>query len=159
MSVALRTNALPRSGLVLVVALPLLWGLNWPIMKTALSEVPPLTFRSLCVASGAVGLVAGLMGLAVLMGGDLGVLSTAPLGALLVVGAAISWALGTVIVKRARPAVATSVLVGRQLAIGGLPIVLGAAWLERGALGPVSLWPALGVVYNMLVCFVFCCWA
>ncbi len=23
----------------------------------------------------------------------------------------------------------------------------------------MSLWPAPGVVYNMLVCFVFCCWA
>ena len=32
-------------------------------------------------------------------------------------------------------------------------------WLERAAFGPVSLWPALGVVYNMAVWFIFCCWA
>lgn len=31
--------------------------------------------------------------------------------------------------------------------------------MERGAFAPVSLWPAPGVVYNMPVCFVFCCWA
>jgi len=239
MSVALQANVLPRSGLLLLVALSLFWGLNWPIMKTALSEVPPLVFRSLCVASGALGLlvlarlggqplrlprsalvpvalaalfnitlwnlliaygitllpssgraailaytmplwavmlgaavlgerlsprqglglVAGLLGLAVLMGGDLGVLRTAPLGAALVIGAALSWALGTVIVKRARPAVPTSVLVGWQMAIGGLPIFLGAFWLERGALAPVSLWPGLSVLYNMLICFIFCYWA
>jgi drug/metabolite transporter (DMT)-like permease len=239
MSVAIQNNVLPRSGLLLLVALSLFWGVNWPIMKTALSEVPPFAFRSLCVASGAVGLlllarlggqslrlprgallpvalaalfnitlwnlliaygitllpssgraailaytmplwavmlgapvlgerlsrrqglglVAGLAGLAVLMGGDVGVLRTAPLGAALVVGAAISWAIGTVIVKRSLPAVPTSVLVGWQMAIGGLPIFLGALWLERGALAPVSLWPALSVLYNMLICFIFCYWA
>lgn len=239
MSVALQHTVLPRSGLLLLVALSLLWGFNWPIMKTALSEVPPFAFRSLCVASGAVGLLllarlgghslrlprgalgplvlaaffnitlwnlliaygiillpssgraailaytmplwavmlsapvlgerlsrrqglglaVGLLGLAVLMGGDLGVLSTAPLGAALILAAAFSWALGTVIVKRSLHAVPTAVLAGWQMAIGGLPVFLGALWLEDAALTPVSLWPALSVLYNMLVCFIFCYWA
>lgn len=36
----------------------LLWGLNWPVMKVVLGEVPPWTFRSLCFISAFAGLIA-----------------------------------------------------------------------------------------------------
>ena len=36
-----------RIGLVL---LTLMWGLNWPIMKFSLRELPPLHFRALTMA-------------------------------------------------------------------------------------------------------------
>jgi len=36
----------PRQ-LLLLVLLTLVWGLNWPVMKLGISQVPPLTFRSL----------------------------------------------------------------------------------------------------------------
>lgn len=49
---------LPRQGLVLLAALSLFWGINWPIMKIVLSEVPPLYFRSICLLLGGVGLLA-----------------------------------------------------------------------------------------------------
>ena len=49
---------LPRSSFVLVALITLVWGFNWPIMKTVLSEVPPFTFRTLCMAAGAIGLFA-----------------------------------------------------------------------------------------------------
>ena len=39
-----------RIGLVL---LTLMWGLNWPIMKFSLRELPPLHFRALTMALGA----------------------------------------------------------------------------------------------------------
>ncbi len=53
-----RAEALPRLGLVLLALLSLGWGLNWPIMKIALSEIPPLTFRTICTFGGAAGLFA-----------------------------------------------------------------------------------------------------
>ena len=39
-----------RPGAFLLLAgLSLVWGLNWPIMKAALAEIPPLPFRALCL--------------------------------------------------------------------------------------------------------------
>lgn len=49
---------LPPRGLVLLAFLSLFWGLNWPIMKTVLSEIPPLYFRSACLLFGGLGLLA-----------------------------------------------------------------------------------------------------
>jgi len=39
--------ALTRLQLGLLVALTLVWGLNWPVMKAAITGFPPLTFRAL----------------------------------------------------------------------------------------------------------------
>jgi drug/metabolite transporter (DMT)-like permease len=49
---------LPRQGLLLLAAISLFWGINWPIMKIVLSEVPPLYFRSSCLLVGGVGMLA-----------------------------------------------------------------------------------------------------
>ena len=49
---------LPRQGLLLLAALSLFWGANWPIMKMVLSEVPPLYFRGACLLLGGVGMLA-----------------------------------------------------------------------------------------------------
>src|SRR5512146_41123 len=50
-------TTLPAFGLLLLFLLTIGWGINWPIMKIALSEMPPLTFRALCALSGAAGLM------------------------------------------------------------------------------------------------------
>src|SRR5690606_19066961 len=52
------------SGIVLLMALTLTWGFNWPMMKLAVQEVPPWTFRTLCVIVGGGALLAltGLTG-------------------------------------------------------------------------------------------------
>ncbi len=49
---------LPRRGFALLALLTLLWGVNWPMLKIALDELPVLTFRGLCL------LCAGLLILA-----------------------------------------------------------------------------------------------
>ena len=43
------TEPLPRRGFVLLAALTLLWGVNWPMLKLALNELPVLTFRGTCL--------------------------------------------------------------------------------------------------------------
>src|SRR5258706_507943 len=43
----------PPSIMALVVLLALGWGINWPIMKVVMAEMPPLHFRVLCLAVGA----------------------------------------------------------------------------------------------------------
>src|SRR6185295_10338066 len=46
-----------RFGLVLLALLALGWGFNWPIMKIVLQEVPPLTFRGVCLVAGSLGIL------------------------------------------------------------------------------------------------------
>jgi len=43
------TEPLPRRGFVLLAVLTLLWGVNWPMLKLALTELPVLTFRGTCL--------------------------------------------------------------------------------------------------------------
>ena len=56
--VSARTYVPPPSIITLVVLLALGWGVNWPIMKVVMAEMPPLHFRVLCLAIGAAGLFA-----------------------------------------------------------------------------------------------------
>jgi drug/metabolite transporter (DMT)-like permease len=49
---------LPAQALWLIVALNLGWGLNWPMIKLAVNELPVLSFRAACVYGGAAGLFA-----------------------------------------------------------------------------------------------------
>jgi drug/metabolite transporter (DMT)-like permease len=44
--------------MALVVLLAVGWGVNWPIMKVVMAEMPPLHFRVLCLAVGAARLFA-----------------------------------------------------------------------------------------------------
>lgn len=49
----------PRQWLVLV-PMTLLWGINWPIMKLAVTGFPPLSFRALSIVLGLPGLALAL---------------------------------------------------------------------------------------------------
>ena len=229
---------LSRTGLVLLALLSLLWGVNWPLIKIAIGDIPELSFRAACTATGAAGLfliarsaglslglpraarpwivaaalfnitgwnvlmiygiglvtagraavlgytmplwgvalsvlvlgerldmrrgfglALGLGGMGVLMGADAALLDSAPIGALLIVAAAMSWAAGTIILKRANLAVPVTVSTAWQLVIGGAPIVVAALVLDPGRWGPVGTASALAALYNMTVVFVFCYWA
>ena len=51
---------LPRHLWWVLAALTFAWGFNWTALKVALAEVPPWTFRSLCLGLGAAVLFAAL---------------------------------------------------------------------------------------------------
>ncbi|HEX4927828.1 MAG TPA: DMT family transporter [Burkholderiales bacterium] len=223
----------------LLAALSLAWGFNWTAMKLALAEVPPWTFRSICLGFGSavlfgvlrvggvklssprgqwrrlcllaflnitgwniliaygvkvipsgraailaytmpalaiplsvwllgdrltpgrvIGLALGIAGMALLIGEGFAGIGAAPLGSLLVLGAAASWALGAVLQKKYPVSLPTGVYTAWIMLLGGVPIFAGAllfedlGWAERvGA-------PALfGMAYNVLVAFAFAHWA
>lgn len=46
-------TSLSRKDWVLLVLLTICWGINWPIMKMAVQDFPPVLFRTLCI-SGAI---------------------------------------------------------------------------------------------------------
>jgi drug/metabolite transporter (DMT)-like permease len=215
------------------------WGLNWTAMKLALAEVPPWTFRSLCLGVGAgvlflvlrlggqpivlprrqwgrlsllallnitawnilvafgvrmipsgrasilaytmpalaiplsvwllgerltaaktIGLALGLGGLALLLAEAYGAIGAAPLGSLLVLGAAASWALGAVLQKKYPVDMPPGYYTAWIMLLGGLPMFVGAVVFEDPRvlvhIGPAAL---LGTIYTVLVAFAFAHWA
>lgn len=101
------------------------------------------------------GLVLGLGGVAVLAGDDIHALGRAPLGAIIMVGAAASWAAGTVVVKRVAWSIPLLALLAWQLAIASLPLAAGAALLDLGQLRPISAAAVGALAYTIVVGIVF----
>jgi drug/metabolite transporter (DMT)-like permease len=230
---------LPRRLWWVLAALTVAWGLNWTALKVALSEVPPWTFRSLCLGLGSgvlflalraggqplgvpkgqwarlavlaffnitcwnmlvafgvalipsgrasilaytmpvwaiplsvwllgeritgrriAGLVLGMAALASLLGESLAGLGSAPLGSLMVLAAALSWALGTVLQKRFPVRMPLGAYTAWMLFLGGVPIYAGTLLFEDPtSLRHASLFPMLGVAYNVFISFAFAHWA
>ena len=230
---------LPRRLWGVLAALTLAWGFNWTALKVALSEVPPWTFRSLCLGLGAavlflalraggqrlvlpagqwgrlwllallnitswnmlvafgvgmipsgraaivaytmpvwavplsvwllgervtgaklLGLALGLGGLALLLLESFAGLGRAPLGSLLVLGAAVSWALGTVLQKRFPVRLPVGPYTAWIMLLGGVPIFVGAVVFEDWhALKNVGVAAWLGTAYNVFIAFAFAHWA
>jgi drug/metabolite transporter (DMT)-like permease len=77
-----------------------------------------------------IGLLLGLAGLLVLIGPDIIILKAAPVGALFMFCASLSWAFGTVLVKHFHWTMPVGVTTGWMLLIGAVPITIGALMLE-----------------------------
>ncbi len=106
------------------------------------------------------GLALGMGGMALLLAQEFTSFKGAPLGALMVLGAACTWAVGTLLQKKFPVQAPVGALTAWMMLIGGVPIYLGALLFEDfGALTQVSLWPALAVAYNVLFSFAWAHWA
>ena len=104
-------------------------------------------------------LVLGMAGVATLMGPELGKLGGSLAGVVLMLGAAFSWGLSVVLLKRFAVPMSTVSLTGWTMLAGGLPIALAAVVFEHNEWRAVGLYPALGVLYNAGIAFMFCYWA
>lgn len=231
-----------REGPWLLVSLALLWGVNWPAMKIAVTEMSPWAFRVLCLYAGAAGLFAiamrlglsmrvprgrgrelivasllnvtiwhvcsayglmlveagrasliaftmpiwvgvfgalflgesldarkgtalalGALGLALLAAPAFAGLSASPLGFALMLACAIGWASGTLYLKRRGFGMNAVSLTAWQLAIGGVPVLIGMVAIDL----PAGMWrveaPSLagwiGIVYAATVPMIYCHWA
>jgi drug/metabolite transporter (DMT)-like permease len=234
---ATEARGLPLEGLLLLAGLTLFWGLNWPAMKIALADIPPWTFRTICLIGGAsllfsltlasgrriafppalaprLALVSlfsitgwhllsaygllnttsgraaiigytmplwasvlsvlvlkvriggremgalglGLVALLLLASGDLARIGAAPLGALFMSLAALSWATGTILVKRFAPwPMPVTALTGWQQLIGAGPVLLGMVVLEPVPDPAAWSWASiLATTYAVTVAMVFC---
>ena len=106
------------------------------------------------------GLLLGLAGLGVLIGPDLLILRRAPLGALFMLLAALSWGLGTVLLKKFRWQLPTLSNVAWQILLSAVPVTLVAALTEPPP-NPATLSPLaiLALIYLFLFPMSFCQWA
>lgn len=233
-------HTFPPGLIGLLAGLTLCWGLNWPMMKLAITEMQPMHFRTLCLFFGAIsllgigrlkglpmrvpkgqwprvvvisfanltgwsvlsiygirlmasgraailgytmpawgvflsawllkepftkrralGVMLGMAGMGLLMGNEIHAVGRSPIGSMLMAGAALSWALGTVIMKRWPVELSTIVFAGWQMVIASIPIFITALFWESGHFNPftLSLGPMLGVLYNLFIAYIFCYWA
>lgn len=223
-------QTLPRSMWVMLALLTLGWGMNWPMMKMALAEIPVWTFRALCTGAGALGLfiiariggqparvprgqwtrltavallnvtiwnvlvayglqllpagrsvilaysmplwvvllsalvlhekltgrrvlgvALGMAGMALLIGGGFVAMQSSPAGIAFTIGAAVSWALGTVLMRRYPTQLGTTAFTAWQLLVGGIPIMVGALILDWGTWQPIGVRAAIGLGYNVFL--------
>jgi len=228
---------LPRRLLWLLAGMTLGWGLSWPIMKIVLSELEPLRFRALTVASGlallviaalqrqplrvprgqrlrlvvlslfnitgwgifamyglqlmpsgravivtytmpvwavvfgavfarepitarrALGVALGMVGMLLLVSGELQGLQHAPLGVFYLIAAAVSWAIATVMMRYWSVALPGAALTGWQVLIGGVPIWIATLLLDHGPWLPSGGSALLALAFNLCITSVFCLWA
>ncbi|MFO1281885.1 MAG: DMT family transporter [Burkholderiales bacterium] len=218
-------------ALVPMAALALLWGCNWPILKLAIGEIPPLTFRMVTLVFAGLGLLAlarasgdpiaiprtwwprlavlaffnitvwnglvlfglkelpagrsvilghtmpvwatllgvwlahepanrrklaglalGMLGMALLIGEDLGLLRRRPFGAAMILGSSFAWAIGTVLLRKWKPPFPLVPLSGWMMVVGWLPLALLAPFFDDvhvGRLASASWVAWLGVLYNI----------
>lgn len=106
------------------------------------------------------GLAMGIAALALLLGESFLALREAPLGSLLVLGAALTWALGTVLQKRFPMNMPAGAYTAWMMFLGGVPIFLGTLLFEDlTVLRSVGFNAWSGVLYNVFISFAFAHWA
>lgn len=105
------------------------------------------------------GLAIALSGVGVMLSQDAERLLGAPTGVLAMLAAALSWALGSVALKRRTWSTASLALVGWQSVLGGVPLVAAAAFVDMGELAPLSGQGWFALLYTIVVGNVFGVWA
>ena len=128
----------------------------WSVLLARLVLGEALTPRRL------VGVALGVAGVMVLVLKDAARFDGAFAGVLLMLCSALVWAIGTVLQKKLPVGLPIASFTAWMGLVGGIPIFLLSIAFERDkvlALHGVSLWPALGVLYNMSLVFIFGWWA
>ena len=130
-----------------------------PIWATLIAMVvlnEPLNRRKI------VGLLLGMVGMALLLGDDIRHIRTAPTGALMILAAAVLWALGTVLLRKWKPPFAQNALSGWMMLLGWLPLAIMAPFLDphpASYLTTLSGKAWFAIVYNMFLAGTIAHWA
>ena len=78
-----------------------------------------------------VGLALGMLAMIVLLGDDLRHIGSTPIGALLILCAAVLWACGTVLLRKWKPPIAQNSLSGWLMLLGWLPVAFAAPFFDH----------------------------
>ncbi|HEX8013375.1 MAG TPA: DMT family transporter [Casimicrobiaceae bacterium] len=109
-----------------------------------------------------VGLFLGMGGLAVLLGDEVVNVRRAPVGTLLILGAAIAWGFGTVLLRRWAPPLPQTALTGWMMLLGWLPVAVAAPVLDPHPLASLATMSASGwfaIAYNIFLSGAIANWA
>jgi len=129
----------------------------WATMFATFVLREPLSQRKL------LGLVLGVAGMAVLIGSEITLVRAAPFGALMILAAAIVWAIGTVLLRKWQPPIPQNTLSGWMMLLGWMPLAVAAPLFDPQPLGDVLAelshrgWFALA--YNVFLAGTLAHWA
>jgi drug/metabolite transporter (DMT)-like permease len=118
----------------------------WSVLFSLWLLHEPLSPRKLA------GLLVGMGGMAVLLGEEILNVGRAPVGALMIIGAAVSWSLGTVLLRRWAPPTPQNTLTGWMMLIGWVPLVVAAPWFDAHPLASLAAMSGttwFAVIYNV----------
>jgi drug/metabolite transporter (DMT)-like permease len=129
----------------------------WATLIAAFILHEPLSRRKL------VGLGLGTAGMAVLLGEQVALLRAAPMGALLILVAAIMWAFGTVLLRKWQPPVPQNALSGWMMLLGWMPLALLAPLFDAqplaSELAALSARGWFAILYNIFLAGTLAHWA
>ena len=123
----------------------ILLAFSFPVWSVLLGRV---LLRERLTPGRLAGLALGVAAMALLMGPELMRVGGTPLGGTLLIGAAVVWALATMLVKRFTWTIGSLEFAWWQLAFGGIPIVIGALLLDAPTdFGALSTKAWVGLIY------------
>ena len=108
------------------------------------------------------GLALGMLGMVVLLGEDIRHIRSTPIGAILILSAAIMWAVGTVLLRKWKPPIPQNTMSGWMMLIGWLPLVAAAPFFEThpwSYLGHLSGGAWFAILYNIFLAGTLAHWA
>jgi drug/metabolite transporter (DMT)-like permease len=129
----------------------------WATMIASIVLREPLSRRKL------LGLGLGVAGMAVLIGEQISVVRAAPFGALMILAASITWALGTVLLRKWQLPVAQNTLSGWMMLLGWIPLAMLAPVFDPqplvAELGNLSSRGWFAIAYNIFLAGTLAHWA
>jgi drug/metabolite transporter (DMT)-like permease len=125
----------------------------WSVLFSLALLHEPLSKRKIA------GLALGMAGMATLLGEEIRHVERAPTAVLLILGAAVSWAFGTVLLRKWKLPMPQNVLSGWLMLLGWIPIALLAPLFSPGPLHAPSATAWFAILYNIFLSGTLAHWA
>ena len=125
----------------------------WSVLFSLALLHEPLSKRKIA------GLALGMAGMATLLGEEIRHVERAPTAVLLILGAAVSWAFGTVLLRKWKLPMPQNVLSGWLMLLGWIPIALLAPLFAPGPLPAPSGTAWFAILYNIFLSGTLAHWA
>lgn len=128
----------------------------WSVLFSLWLLHEPLSGRKL------LGLLFGMGGMALLLGEEIVNVQRAPVGTLFIIGAAMSWGFGTVLLRRWAPPLPPNTLTGWMMLLGWMPIALAAPLFDPhplASLASMSGTAWFAVLFNIFLAGTVAHWA
>jgi drug/metabolite transporter (DMT)-like permease len=125
----------------------------WSVLFSLALLNEPLSKRKIA------GMGLGMLGMALLLGDDIRHFERTPVAALLILGAAIAWAFGTVLLRKWKLPLPQNTLSGWMMLLGWLPLAVLAPFFDPGPFAAPSASGWFAIFYNIFLAGTLAHWA
>lgn len=125
----------------------------WSVLLSLALLNEPLSRRKVA------GLALGMLGMGLLLHDDIRNLERAPVAALLILGASLSWALGIVLVRKWKLPLSQTVVSGWMMLLGWVPLAIVAPWFAPVVPSALSGRGWFAILFNIFLAGTLAHWA